>query len=55
MGEKDFQMIVSQMLIAIKTEIAELPNPWPLESKSSKRITIIPANVNYKTINKALP
>ena len=39
-------MIVSQMLIAMNMEIAELPMACPLASKSSNRITTTPAKVN---------
>jgi hypothetical protein len=45
-GEKDFHMIVSQMLIAMKREIPESPIPYPLASNSSNKITITPAKVS---------
>jgi hypothetical protein len=45
-GEKQFQMMVSAMLIAIKIEVAELPIPYPFPNISSRRIVIKEANVN---------
>lgn len=54
-GEKQFQMMVSAMLIAIKIEVAELPIPYPFPNISSRRIVIKEANVNWITIRIAFP
>lgn len=53
-GEKAFQRIVSQTLVAIKSEIP-LPNPYPFYSISSSIIIMYPAKVNYMIINMAFP
>ena len=44
-GEKAFQMIFSQMLTAMKSEIT-LPIPYHLCKVSSRRRTMIPATTN---------
>jgi hypothetical protein len=44
-GENDFQIIFSQILVAMKREIP-LPSPYPLLSMSSSNRTIIPENTN---------
>lgn len=53
-GEKHFQIIVSQILVAINNEIPE-PSPYPFYNNSSNMITTIPAKVNYKMIKSAFP
>jgi hypothetical protein len=45
-GENDFHKMVSHMLMAMKSEIAEFPTPYPFVNNSSKSMTITPANVN---------
>lgn len=54
-GEKVFQMIVSQILMAMKSEIPEFPSPYPLLKSSSRSITTTPAKVNWIMINNAFP
>lgn len=44
-GEKAFHNMVSQMLVAMKSEIP-LPNPYPLLNISSNIIMMYPAKVN---------
>lgn len=46
-GEKALQTIVSQMLVAMKSEIPE-PRPYPFCSNSSNNNTIRPATNNWK-------
>lgn len=53
-GEKHFQIIVSQIFVAINNEIPD-PRPYPFYNNSSNIMTTIPANVNYKIINNAFP
>ena len=53
-GEKAFQMMDSQMLVAMKREIPE-PSPYPFCSSSSRIITTIPAANNCKMMSMALP
>jgi len=53
-GERDFQMMVSQMFVAIKREIPE-PNPYPFCKSSSQTMTRIPAKNSCTTIRKAFP
>jgi len=53
-GLNDFQMMLSQMFVAIKREVP-LPNPYPLFNISSKRITITTDPTNYKTISIPFP
>lgn len=55
-GEKLFQAMLSQILIAIKREIPPpSPTPNPFEIISSNNMTTTPAKVNYKMISKAFP
>jgi hypothetical protein len=53
-GEKAFQRMVSQILVAMKSEIPD-PNPYPLLNISSNIIIIYPAKVNYNIIKIAFP
>ena len=41
-GLKAFQMMLSQMLVAMKREIPE-PSPYPFCSSSSRQMTMMPA------------
>ncbi len=54
-GEKVFQTMLSQILMAMKREIPEFPRPYPLDNNSSNNKTIIPAKVNWMTIKIAFP
>jgi len=48
-GEKLFQRMISQMFVAINSEIP-LPRPYPFYSSSSRSNTIMPAIESYATI-----
>lgn len=45
-GEKAFHMMFSQILMAMKREVPELPIPYPLESNSSIMIMITAEKTN---------
>jgi len=45
-GEKAFHMMFSQMLMAMKSDVPELPIPYPLESNSSIMIMTTAENTN---------
>lgn len=53
-GEKDFQIMFSQILVAMNSEIP-LPKPYPLLSMSSRSNTTIPANTSCPKINRQFP
>lgn len=54
-GEKQFQMMVSAMLMEMKIEVAELPIPYPFPNMSSRRMVIKEAKVSWMTIRMAFP
>ena len=53
-GLKDFQTIVSQILIAINKDIPLYPRPYPFSSNSSNKNTTTPAKTNWATIKTQL-
>lgn len=53
-GLKHFHKKVSQILVAIKSEIP-LPIPYPFEINSSSIIITIPENVSYKMMRSPFP
>jgi hypothetical protein len=54
-GENAFQRTDSAILIAINKLVPDSPTPYPLLNISSKRIVMIVAIVNCKTIKIAFP
>jgi len=54
MGEKAFQTMVSQILVAMNREIPD-PSPYPFYNISSSRMIIYPANVSWMIIRIAFP
>lgn len=52
-GENAFQMMFSQMLVAMNREMPE-PRPYPLVSSSSRQMTMMPAATSCSTIRIAL-
>lgn len=55
MGEKDFHMILSQMLIAMNNDVPEFPIPYPFDNNSSIMIIKTVENTNYIIIKMAFP
>lgn len=55
MGEKDFHMMFSQMLMAIKREVPDVPTPYPLDRSSSIMIITTAENTNYTIMRIAFP
>ena len=54
LGEKAFQMMFSQMLVAINREIPD-PRPYPLDRSSSRSMTINEAETSCRMSNKQTP
>lgn len=53
-GEKAFQTIDSQMLVAMKREIPD-PRPYPLVRSSSRRMTISAAATSWRMRRRQTP
>jgi len=53
-GEKDFQMMLSHTLVAMKSEIAE-PRPYPFWRSSSRQMTMMPEKKSWLMMSIALP
>jgi hypothetical protein len=53
-GEKDFQTMVSQMLVAMKSEMPE-PRPYPFCRSSSRMMTMMPATKSWTMMRIELP
>lgn len=54
-GENDFHMILSQMLIAMNKEVPEFPIPYPFDKSSSIMIIKTVEKTNYMMMRMAFP